>query len=597
MEYSYSHYADQLGMEINMKKIIFTLFTFVCAGLLSISVPARADSVTDSIQGALEASNEAISGAVAGKYDAIPDGCYIIENSASGLALDVYGGNNTKYKNNVQVYTSKQSDNQKFNIMLCSDGWYTIYPESDRSKALNPYSDKPKNGTNINIYKRNTKDKTQCWYLESLGSSKYIIRNAYNTKLVLASTGSSNGSNVQLAAYVAGNTSQIWVIRSANSTNQTGDTDALAGQVTDMADIATDISEDNGSGSNSISDKITGVVNEAVDNMDTNEVTEITNGWVYIVNKASKRALNLNRKGNAIVYDKGDEWKPNQTFYLQLTKKGWYAVSPCSETLSALNAYANKPKNGTKVNIYKKNTSDSTQGWYFEHVEGGWIIRNASNRSLVLAAKGTDNNAAVRIETYIEGNERQIWKIYTPKSDMPLATYKELPITAYNQGYRKWAGEIMGTDPNANIGGWGCTTSCMASLESIYQNKTYTPATVRKILSYDNAGNIQGDVFASYKDTYRELRNYYDQINAGSYVLIGMEKGESSHWVVIYGYKNVKYDSNNNPILKYSNFMIADSSGAGIKSIDDNDPNGLKSYTLSLYTDRKWSVVVARVKR
>ncbi len=135
---------------------------------------------------------------------------YTITNKAANKVLDVYGDTDkSKNKSNVQIYDKTGSNkSQKFQLTDSGNGWYNLSPLSGSKLAVNPYSNTPKAGTNVNVYTLDPSDRTQGWIFEAVGDY-YIIRSAYNENLVLTANGSKNMSNVKLGKYV-GNDYQLW---------------------------------------------------------------------------------------------------------------------------------------------------------------------------------------------------------------------------------------------------------------------------------------------------------------------------------------------------------------------------------------------------
>ena len=89
---------------------------------------------------------------------------------------------------------------------------------------------------------------------------------------------------------------------------------------------------------------------------------------------------------------------------------GWYTLTPkCAPSLR-VNVEGESSANNKDVGLYA-NTKHSTQGWYFEAVSGGYVIRSANNKNCVLDVRGTGNGAKVKIATYKSGSKGQIWKV------------------------------------------------------------------------------------------------------------------------------------------------------------------------------------------
>lgn len=144
-------------------------------------------------------------------YDQIPNGTYIVSSRASEkMKLDMYGSYTGK-ATNAQVYqTTPGNLTQQFKFTYNKDkNWYGINPMSNTGMALNAYAEKPKSGTNVNVWPKLPKDSTQNWVLEQVEGGYYVIRLAYNKDLALTAAGTKNLSNVKLSKYT-GSKSQQW---------------------------------------------------------------------------------------------------------------------------------------------------------------------------------------------------------------------------------------------------------------------------------------------------------------------------------------------------------------------------------------------------
>lgn len=79
------------------------------------------------------------------------------------------------------------------------------------SRVINPYADTPVDGTNVNLYTKNT-DGTQYWIFDKV-SGGYVIRNHNNPQLVLTAVSGS----VKVKNYSSGSKAQIWTLESAGT--------------------------------------------------------------------------------------------------------------------------------------------------------------------------------------------------------------------------------------------------------------------------------------------------------------------------------------------------------------------------------------------
>ena len=137
-----------------------------------------------------------------------------------------------------------------------------------------------------------------------------------------------------------------------------------------------------------------------------------------IINVASGKNLavytgsyNASPKHNqdVIIWDfvKGD---PSYTWTLENEIDAFIIHSATKNV--ALNAYANAPKSGTKVNIYNfaRDKYVETQRWLIEHVGNEqYIIRLKYNENLVLTADGTKNGSKISVQTYDKSKDTQKW--------------------------------------------------------------------------------------------------------------------------------------------------------------------------------------------
>ena len=145
------------------------------------------------------------------------------KNVQSGLVLDVYGEVYFSQElANVQVYSPgpRQNLSQQFIISPTDAGWVQLLPLSDLSQAVNPYSNAPSAGCDVNIYPADPYDRTQGWLFHREGNG-WVICSAYDAGLVLTADGVLNKSNVYLDKYELGNRSQLWEIERIGSENMT----------------------------------------------------------------------------------------------------------------------------------------------------------------------------------------------------------------------------------------------------------------------------------------------------------------------------------------------------------------------------------------
>lgn len=145
------------------------------------------------------------------------EGTYAVISAASGLALDVKGESD-KSGANVQIHTVNSKDSQVWALTTRS-GTKWQFRCSLTGKYLYVKSGKVGAGKNV-LQSAYTKKSSQTWDIVSAGTSytykghsypTYYIKNGANNSYVAAATGTTKGTNVQLASYSSGNSKQKWI--------------------------------------------------------------------------------------------------------------------------------------------------------------------------------------------------------------------------------------------------------------------------------------------------------------------------------------------------------------------------------------------------
>ena len=265
-------------------------------------------------------------------YDSVKTGQYYLKNASTGTYMTVESGKAANGQN-VSVAAKKQNNAFRFNITGKESSGYYITSAINSSFAVNPYSDKPANGTNITLYKKNS-DGTQLSYFEKV-SGGYCIRSKYNTKLAFEVS----GTNVKLATY-SGKKAQIWTL-------------------------------------------------EAVDVPGENGYVEQKAGYYFLKNVSTGNYLNFSKasNGQAAALSKKSNSK-NFIFHLTGNAKNGYLLSSTLNESYVVNPYSDTPGNGTKITLYKK-SGDGTQNWYFAKNGSGYTIHNSYADKCVITSGST----------------------------------------------------------------------------------------------------------------------------------------------------------------------------------------------------------------
>ncbi len=284
-------------------------------------------------------------------------GKYFIKNVSTGTYMNVADGKDTD-TTNIGLAALQKTNAFGMNVSAVKSGdaksGTYIMPSCSKSRVVNPYADTVKDGTNVNLYLKDS-SATQKWIWEAV-TGGYVIRNAQNKNLVLTAS----GSNVLVKTYQSGNKAQIWTVEKAGTT----------------------ITPATVTGKYYIKNNSTGTYMNVAGGKDADK-TNI--------------AVASNSKTNAFVMNVTAVTKGNPM-------AGTHIMPGCSST-RVVNPYADTVVNGTNVNLYKKD-STSTQKWVWEKVSGGYVIRNLQNIDLALTVDGTN----VCVKTY-SGAKTQIWTL------------------------------------------------------------------------------------------------------------------------------------------------------------------------------------------
>lgn len=155
----------------------------------------------------------------------------------------------------------------------------------------------------------------------------------------------------------------------------------------------------------------------------TSYATVSTSGYFIIKNVKSGKYLNVagsssKNAANINIYQKDNT--TGEMYSITKESKGWYTITPSCATGRRVNVYGTSSKNGSNITTYTA-SGNNTQGWYFEKVSNGYVIRSANNTKYVLTANGTSNSSNVSLATYSSGNQYQIWKLESYEPSISLS--------------------------------------------------------------------------------------------------------------------------------------------------------------------------------
>lgn len=158
----------------------------------------------------------------------------------------------------------------------------------------------------------------------------------------------------------------------------------------------------------------------------------IKEGYYTLKNLYSNKNLNIyagksSNGTNINVYE--EDGTQSQIFKIDKVNSS-YILTPNSSIEKVVNVKGDYVKQNSNVMLYAKvGEGHSTQRWLFEEVSEGYVIKSANNSKYVLTCTGNSNSSNVNVQLYKEGNENQIWKL----SECNIAT-SEKETAATNEG-------------------------------------------------------------------------------------------------------------------------------------------------------------------
>ena len=148
-------------------------------------------------------------------YTTITETRYYLKNKATGKYMTTDGGAKEELTNvSVAAYANQDS----FHWDCVYDTLGCKLSPQGCSNFLNPYSDTPALGTNINLFRLVGGDSTQRWQFSKVGNG-YIIHMVYNPYLTV---GVGNSNNVELKNYNKSDDYQIWYLECLTHTWNSG---------------------------------------------------------------------------------------------------------------------------------------------------------------------------------------------------------------------------------------------------------------------------------------------------------------------------------------------------------------------------------------
>ena len=371
-------------------------------------------------------------------------GYYEIVNVGSGKSLDAAGGSSAD-GTRVQQYSSNGTMAQRWSVVADGDG-YRVCSALDGSKALDVKWASSANGTDVQLYGANG-SAAQRFYLCSkspvVASSKSVDNGVYFMKLnsdpskALASSGSSDGSNVQLSDADGSSSAQRFRFELGADGFYTV-TNLRSGKVLDVADGSvlpgSNVQQwsgwggdaqkwavrDNGDGSYSLICKANGLA------LDLNGTASGSNAQAWTLSSDRAQSFSLEpAAGQRTVAD------------------GTYVVSTGLDRGKVLDIAGGSTSDSARVQIYESNmTNAQAFRFSFDEQTGYYEIVNVGSGKSLDAAGGSSADGT-RVQQYSSnGTMAQRWSVVADGDGYRVCSAldgsKALDV--------KWASSANGTD-------------------------------------------------------------------------------------------------------------------------------------------------------
>lgn len=435
--------------------------------------------------------------------------------------------------------------------------WYTLAPLCADSYRMNIKGNEAKMDTDVGLA-ANTNHSSQGWYFEPVSgvTDGYVIRSANNPDMVLDTRGTTTGKGVKVKIYNPENPCQIWIVKSyapSIKMNKTSVTMDIGKKVT-----------------LSVTKKpVDGAVSYSTS---SSSVATVNSKGVVTAKKAGTATITATCYGKTatckITVRKSTLSVGSKLQKGRITKGSTNGVSGTVKSNKKITKiYAQIIGKNNKKTYYKKTVKPNKTSYKltgavdnamrFDKLgAGAYIFR-------VTAWDTAGNKVSKDIGCTVEVKPAALKNGKSGKINISLYTQNDKRWTSVRIGN---SSSTIGRSSACPEGGYGCTLTSIAMIEKYFQkNSSITPKTVAQSKNDFNGDlvNWKGTYSKHYKaDSSTSLEKIYAQIKSGKPVIVGVSKNNSNyafHWVVVYGYENVKLNKSKKPVnLKMSNFLIRD---------------------------------------
>lgn len=311
------------------------------------------------------------------------DGSFTFINKANGLAIDIAGGRAEKSRN-LQCYESNGTNAQKFSLTkrvnLINNGTYVIQSGLNTSRVLDVASASLNNGANVQLYTSNN-SQAQKWTIQLVSSQEntYTIRSVVSGKML---TMDANGNVCQRNE--TADQSQYW--RASISAGRTVFTNMKYNKVLDVAGAKTS------NGTNVQGYASNGTAAQRFNLVGTNL---LSNG-VYFIKSAQNgnQVLDVksgSRNNGANVQSYANNNSGAQKWRITQNGDGSYTIIN-AQSGKALDVKSAQKVSGTNIQQYTSNKTAAQKWFLITNNDSTFKLASALDRTLVVTFTATPNS-------------------------------------------------------------------------------------------------------------------------------------------------------------------------------------------------------------
>lgn len=337
------------------------------------------------------------------------DGSYSIINSASGLALDVYGAQAGNLAKVNLWWPVASAQNQKWFIRDSGHGF--VIQSALGNYVLDINGPSTQDGTSITLFAPGTNSTNQQFIFASTTpvdtQSMMTIRSALNGNMTFASDNTSLGARSKLQKYSEVNQKQRYSFREVGNGIYTI-TNVSSGYVVDVYGGE----QANGTAVDLYENRNTQGQHWAVvygENQQVSFTSMVSGKNIDVPYSSATNGTALNMWTAS--FNTNQRWALYRVDE-HVISDGTYSIHNARERNIALDVYGGSTDNGANVEVYTYNRLAKNQQWRIVNQSGGYVKIYDSNSGKVLDIYGGTAQAGTNVSLFqdVAGARNQLWK-------------------------------------------------------------------------------------------------------------------------------------------------------------------------------------------